>query len=177
MLNKITSHFHHTDESKFSDRKKRMFTFLRENPIGVLSTVTPDGDPHGAVVYFRVDKDFTISFLTKTETRKYDNLVHNNHVMLTVFEPETQATVQVTGIAEEVQDSYETNAIAGTILGISMETSEAGTPPISKLDAGMYVAMKITPVQARMAVYARPDSGGYGELFESVESFDLNEDD
>lgn len=176
MLSNITKHSIFKDENKFSDRKKRIFTFLRENPVGVLSSVTPDGNPHGAVVYFRVDKDFTISILTKTGTRKYDNIKHNNHTMLTVFEPETQATVQVTGLAEEVLDNYEVNGIAGTILGISMKTSESGTPPISKLDAGMYTAFKITPLQARMAVYARPDPGGYGEIFESVESFELSED-
>lgn len=156
----ISKHMQLKGENTFSDRQKRIFTFLRENPIGVLSTITPDGNPHGAVVYFRVDKDFTVSILTKTDTRKYDNLVHNDHAMLTVFEAATQATVQITGRAEELLDSYEVNGIAGTILGISMSTSDSGVPPISKLDAGEYTAFRIRPVQVRMAVYARPDSGG-----------------
>lgn len=177
MFKNITKHSIFNDDTKFTDRKKRIFTFLRENPIGVLSSVTPDGNPHGAVVYFRVDKDFSVSIFTKTGTRKYDNLKRNNHVMLTVFEPETQATVQVTGVAEEVQDNYELSGIAGTIMGISMNTSEAGVPPLSKLDAGMYTAFKILPMQIRMAVYARPDSGGYDDIFDSIESFELSEED
>ncbi|MEO6513908.1 MAG: pyridoxamine 5'-phosphate oxidase family protein [Candidatus Saccharimonadales bacterium] len=175
MLNKITSHVSHRDELKFSDRNERIFSFLKQNPIGVLSTVTPNNSPHGTVVYFQINKDFTVSFLTKTETRKYSNLSHNNHVMLTVFEPESQAVAQVIGTTEEIEDGFETNSIAGTILGISMKTSEAGTPPISKLYAGAYVAMKITPAQIRMTVYARPGSGSYEELFESLESFELKD--
>lgn len=160
----------------FSDRKQRILAFLRENPTGVLSTVTPDGNPHGVVIYFRVNTDFTVSFLTKTGTRKYDNILHDNHVMLTVFEPHSQATAQVIGVAQKLADSYEINELAATILTISMETSEAGTPPISKLVSGDYAAFRIEPLQIRMAVYDRPDSGEYGQLFESVESFELNDE-
>lgn len=159
---------------KMSDRQQRIYDFLKSNPIGVLSSVTPNGDPHGAVVYFEIDTDFTISFLTKAETRKYDNLRHHKHVMMTVFEPATQATAQVSGDAVEVEESYDINRLAGVILGTSIKTGDAGLPPISKLQAGPYVAFRIKPVQIRMAVYARPDSGDYGDLFESIESFELH---
>jgi hypothetical protein len=158
---------------KLSDRQQRIYNFLATNPVGVLSTVTPDGDPHGAVIYFTIDKNFVISFLTKTGTRKYDNLKRHSHVMLTVFEASTQATTQITGEAVEITERYDTNSVAGAIIGASMKTSAAGLPPIAKLQAGTYVAFTIKPVQIRMAVYARPDSGGYGELFESIESFEL----
>lgn len=157
----------------FSDRKQRFYKFLKEYPVGVLSTVTSDGDPHGVVIYFDIDKDFNITFITRAETRKHDNIKHNNHVMLTVFEPETQATVQITGIAEQIKDSYIVNAIAGTILGISLKTSEYGMPPVAKLEAGPYIGYQIVLKQARMAVYARPDPGKHDELFESIESFEL----
>ena len=156
-----------------SDRKQRMFDFLSSNPIGVLSTVSPDGEPHGVVIYFTIDKQFSISFLTRAETRKHDNLIHNNHIMLTVFEPRSQTIAQIMGKAEKLSDSVMINSVAGSIFAIGNKTSDAGLPPIAKLMAGNFVAFRINPVQVRMAVYARPDPGDYQDLFESVESFDL----
>lgn len=157
----------------FSDRKRRIFRFLRANPVGVLSTVTPDGNPHGVVIYFHTTPEFAVSFLTKTGTRKYDNIIHDDHVMLTVFEAETQAVAQITGRAEELHDSTEIHALSTAILTISAG-SEAGTPPITKLLGDRFTAFTIRPLQIRMAVYDRPDSGGYDTLFESIESFEMN---
>lgn len=174
MLKKITKRLHKIDPEKFSDRKQRIYNFLRTNPIGVLSSVTPDGNPHGTVIYYKIEEDFTVSFITKAQTRKYDNLKRNNHIMLTVFEPKTQTTAQINGLAIETTDSYEINAIAGAIQAASLKTSDAGMPPIAKLDAGDYVAFKIKPVQISMAVYSRPDPGDYSELFESIESYELH---
>ena len=158
-----------------SKRQERIYNFLRSNPVGVLSTVGPDGDPHGAVIYFTIDKRFMISFLTKSDTRKYDNLKHHSRIMLTSFDQATQTTAQIMGNTVEITDNYEINAVAGAILGASLDTSVAGTglPPISKLQAGSYVALGINPVQIRMATYARPDPGDYTELFDTIESFEL----
>ena len=162
-------------DTTLSDKQQRIYEFLFETPIGVLSSTDPDGDPHGAVIYYTINRHFEVEFLTKSETKKYDNLIHNNHVMLTVFEPLTQTTVQVTGVAKEVKSGVVMNEIAARVLGTSLKTSEEGLHPLSKLDAGAYVAFKIEPVQVRMAVYARPEPGGYSELFETVESFRHNQ--
>jgi hypothetical protein len=159
--------------SGFSDRQERIFGFLKSCPVGVLSTVTADGDPHGAVVYFTIDKDFVVSFVTKAQTRKYENLTRHNTVTLTVFEQQTQTTAQIIGKAVEIKDGYDINVIAGAILAASMKTSDGGLPPISKLSAGEFVGFKIKPDQISMAVFGRPDPGDYSELFETIESFEL----
>lgn len=161
------------DDALLSDRERRIYDFLHQTPVGVLSTVDPNGEPHGVVIYISVATDFSISFLTKTLTRKYDNIKHNNHVMITVFDAVTQTTVQITGIATEQRDNFEVNAVAGRILAATMQTSANGLPPISKLQEGNYTAFSVKPVRIRMAVYARPDPGDYDELFESIESFEV----
>lgn len=171
----MTDRKHQAAANQFSDKKQRIYDFLVDTAIGVLSSTGPDGDPHGAVIYYTINKDFEASFLTKSGTKKYDNLLHNNHVMLTVFEPITQTTVQLTGVATEVKEGFAMNQIAARVLGTSLKTSDAGLTPLSKLDAGSFVAFKIEPVQVRMAVYARPDPGDYTELFETIESFKLSE--
>jgi general stress protein 26 len=163
-----------TSANGFSDKEQRIYDFLSANPIAVLSSVTPDGNPHGVVLYFSVDKKFVASILTKIDTRKYDNLTHNDHAMLTVFEPRTQTTVQLTGKAKEITDRYEINVVAETNMQASIKTSTAGMPPILKLKAGQYVAFRIYPEQINMAVYAHADSGDYSQLFETLENFETS---
>jgi uncharacterized protein YhbP (UPF0306 family) len=158
-----------------SDRQRRIHNFLKERRIGVLSMVTPDNDPHGVVVYYVVDDDFRIHILTKKGTRKYDDLTHNSRVMLTVFEPHSQTTAQLTGVAVERSGSNDINEVAGAIMGASLQTSDSALPPIVKLQAGAFTTFQIEPLQIRMAIYARPDPGDYEKIFESVESFDLRE--
>jgi uncharacterized pyridoxamine 5'-phosphate oxidase family protein len=166
----------HKSPEDFSDRQERIYNFLRSCPIGVLSTVTPDGKPNGAVIYFTVDKEFNVSFVTKNETRKYENIKNNNQVTLTVYEPATQTSAQITGKAIEIKDGFEVNEVAGAIMAASMKTSEGGLPPISKLSAGEFVGFRIELDQIRMAVYGNPDPGDYSELFETIESFELKDD-
>lgn len=162
------------DSPELTDKQQRILSFLEEKPIGVLSTVDPNGNPHGVVVYFVIDGDFNVYFLTKARTRKYDNLKHHNHATLTVFDPASQTTAQITGVAEEIKDNYQVNEIANKMVEASFKVSEVDVPPITKLDAGAAAAFKLKPVQIRMAVYARPESGDYNELFESIESFNLH---
>lgn len=159
---------------ELSDRKTRFYNFLLANPIGVLSSVTPDNNPHGTVVYFCVDKDFVCSFITKSGTKKNDNIKHNNHVMLTVFDPKTQTTVQILGFAQEIRDSRRVNAIAGSIVNTSIKTAR-NLPPLSKLDAGQFVGYEIVPVEARMATYASSNTGHYKDIFKSIEYFGLED--
>jgi general stress protein 26 len=151
-----------------TESNQRILSFLKHHPIGTLSTVTPDGDPHGAVIYYSIDDDFTVRFTTKRKTRKFDNLTFRNRAMLVVYEAVSQTTVQITGLVEEITDEVEAQAEFRQMLGASMETSEAGLPPISKLYAGNYVALRLKPVQIRMAIFARPDPGGYN-MYESLE--------
>lgn len=178
MLNTLTNRRHFKDHKTLTERQQRIYDFLYGNGIGVLSSVDPNGNPHGVVIYYTISRSFEVEFLTKAETKKYDNLKHNNHVTLTVFEPRSQTTAQIIGKAQEVKNGSEINGTAARVLGTSLRTSDAGLPPLSKLQAGEFVAFKIEPVQIRMAVYARPDPGDYSQLFETIESFELkNEDD
>jgi uncharacterized pyridoxamine 5'-phosphate oxidase family protein len=151
-----------------------MYDFLKSNPVGVLSTVTKNGDPHGVAIYFSVDEHLTLAFLTRRGTRKYANIAHHNVVMLTVFCRQTQTTLQVSGRASEVRDELQLNRIAAATLGSALATSHNGLPPITKLQAGEYAAFTIKPTQICMAMYERPEPGKYADLFESVESFELD---
>lgn len=154
--------------AKASERNEKIFEFLTTHPVGVLSLVDPNNNPHATVIYFSVDTDFNIFFTTKSDTHKHDNLKHNKHAMFTVFEPVSQTTVQIIGEALLVDGEAKSQEVFRSTVAASMATSEGGIPPISKLQAGDYVAYQLTPKQIRMAVYVRPDSGGY-EMFETID--------
>jgi uncharacterized protein YhbP (UPF0306 family) len=162
---------HAQDTAKLSDRQQHIYDFLKANPIGVLSSAAPNGDPHGAVIYFGVDEQLTISFLTKAKTRKYDNIKRHNNVALTVYEPQSQTTAQITGSAIEIENSDEINAVAGNNLSASLKTSKAGLPPISKLDAGAAVAFVIKPIQIRLVSYGDKEPGESANKVEEIETF------
>lgn len=157
------------------ERRTRIFDFLRENQVGILSTVDPNHNPHATVIYYGVEPDLSITFMTKSGTKKSDNIAHNNHVMLLVFEPNTQTTVQISGKAHKVKDITQTNKIFSDTLQAAWDTSEDGVPPITRLAAGEYVAYNIEPKQVRMAVYARPEVGNYEDLFETLEAHELKD--
>jgi uncharacterized protein YhbP (UPF0306 family) len=172
MLRKYSAK-HIKANSELTERQWRIYHFLHANPVGVLSSVTPDDTPHGTVIYFSIDSHFTIYFITKDRTRKHDNLKHNSHVMLTVFESVSQTTAQIVGVATELTDTRTISRIAGAVVSACTRTSDAGLPPISKLQAGMYVGYKITPAQIRIATYSQANPGDFESLFDSIESFEL----
>lgn len=163
-----TSHKPHITSFISNESNQRILSFLKQHTAGTLSTVTADGDPHGAVIYYSIDDEFIVRFTTKRKTRKFDNLTFRNRAMLVVYEASSQTTVQVMGIVEEISNEAEAQAEFKHMIAASMDTSETGLPPISKLYAGAYVAMRLKPLQIRMAIFARPDPGGY-DMYESIE--------
>ena len=141
--------------------------FLKNHTVGVLATVDPNGEPHAAAIYYFADEDFTISFITKTQTKKADNLQHNNHAVLVVYEPASQTTVQITGTVSAVTELLEVNDIFRRVLNASLETSQTSVPPIAKLKEGDYIGFRLTPKQIRMAAFRHSESGEYADLFKT----------
>lgn len=151
-----------------SEKNRRIFDFLSKHGVGVLTSVDPNNNPHATTVYFSTDKHFGIFFITKKGTKKYDNLTRNGHAMLVCYDQASQTTAQISGSVAEINDEEMFNNVYGRMVKISEATSEAGLPPISKLSLGEYVLMGITPSQIRMAVFARPDPGGY-DMYETID--------
>lgn len=147
---------------------ERIYSFLKTQRSGVLSTVNKQGHPHGTVVYFSIDKAFNVSFMTKRDTRKNQNIIHNNHVSFVVFEPSTQTTAQISGKAQDISEQPEAQEVFRAMLKAAFDTSSSGMPPISKIYAGHYLTYRIKPEHISMAVFARPDPGGY-EMFETID--------
>ncbi|MDZ7744580.1 MAG: pyridoxamine 5'-phosphate oxidase family protein [Candidatus Saccharibacteria bacterium] len=155
--------------SKTRPVNQKIINFLREHETAVLATVDPNNRPHAVVIYIAVADDLSITFLTKYDTKKSDNLRHNKHAMMTVFDPATQAVVQITGQAEELSDMNEAHQAFRHALRSSLHTSNMAVPPIAKLNAGDYTAFRVTPSDVRMATFTEKHNGKYEQTFEVAE--------
>jgi nitroimidazol reductase NimA-like FMN-containing flavoprotein (pyridoxamine 5'-phosphate oxidase superfamily) len=151
-----------------SEQNTRIYEFLAHHPTGVLATVDEHNNPQATVIYYSVDTDFVVSFTTKAETRKHDTLSKNSRVQMVVYEPSLQVTVQITGRAERVENQGKAIEILRATHQAADDLSQSGIAPIDKLFAGEYVMYHIIPKTIRMAVFARPDPGGY-DIYETIE--------
>ncbi len=139
--------------------------FLRKHTVGVLATVCPDGEPHAAAVYYLVDGNNDVFFITRTGTRKAKNLAHNPHAVLLVYEAAVQTSVEVSGHVAVVADAAEVDRLLSKIIYASLDNSGSDEPPFVKLHEGEYIAYRLTPQEVRMAVFSKPTSGDYNTFF------------
>jgi len=141
--------------------------FFQRHHSGVLATSDSAANPHAAVIYFTLNDDLSFSFVTKTETQKYKNIEENKSVSLVAYDEKGQASVQVMGHVEKVADQDEAYKILNKTFKYSAEVSHRELPPLEKLIAGEYVALRLIPQVIKMAVFARPETGDE-ELFETI---------
>jgi len=141
--------------------------FLATRHTGVLATVNEAGDPHAASVYFSVDDDLCLTFITKTKTQKYKNIEKHSRVFFVCTDEEMQTTAQLDGHAKKITDATEHQRALDAAYHYAEKGSGTEFPPIEKLFAGDYVALKIVPRTIRMAVYLR-NAESNEELYETV---------
>jgi PPOX class probable F420-dependent enzyme len=77
-----------------------LLAFLRKHRLGVLSTVSPEGEPEAAVVGIAITDDLEIVFDTLDTTRKIRNLRRTPKIAFVVGWDQ-EITVQLEGIADE----------------------------------------------------------------------------
>lgn len=78
--------------------------YVRNKTVAVISTVSPEGQPMAATIYFDIDEHFAIFFMTKKFTRKYANLEKNPRVALVIGAANEPVTAQIQGKAEKIVD-------------------------------------------------------------------------
>lgn len=157
-----------------SKAQLRIIEFLKGHYTGVLATVSRHHKPNATAIYYYVDDSGEISFLTKRLTRKVEDLQMNNCVMLVVYDESEQTVVQIDGIASEITDEKEAHQAFRNTLRASLHTAESAVPPVTKLDAGDYVAFKIDPTEMHIAVYDHHSRGEHESLLRDNELPVLN---
>lgn len=151
-----------------SESREHILNFLKDNSVAVLATTDKNCQPHSAAIYYHVDENINLYFITKRDTTKSNNIHSTGKAAITVFEAKSQTTVQAIGKVSEENDINITQKVFNEVLRKSMSASEAGVPPISKLQAGPYVVYCFTPDSLKMASFIRPDGGSQEKIFETA---------
>lgn len=135
------------------DPKAEALRFLKSHQAGVLATVAADGQPHASAVYYTCDDDFNIYFLTQSSSRKAQAIAANPRVAFTVGTQDVPQTVQIEGVAEEIQYEPEKNDKMAKLAEVLMGASTYFAP-VTKLDPASIIIVWIQPKWVRWADYA-----------------------
>lgn len=118
------------------------------NKLGAVSTISEDGMPHSAVVYYTYDENLNIYFATRVSTRKYKDCLCNPHVAFLASEEHSPRTVQIEGSAKVVIDPEEQRTFFSKILDTANKSYPL--PPFAQMMNAELELIKITPVWARL---------------------------
>lgn len=133
--------------------KHEIKAYIKDNPVAILGTVDPRGNPHGAAVYIccciRPDQ---LYFVTKTQTHKFKNIVENPKVSVTMVNPAENSSFQASGHASIVKEAEVIELVMGELAKIYAHSPD-WLPPIAKLRAGPYQVVSIRLHKARLSTF------------------------
>jgi uncharacterized pyridoxamine 5'-phosphate oxidase family protein len=137
----------------------KIMSYIERNPAAVLSTIGQDG-PHGAVVFVITASHGTLCFVTKNQTKKYQNIVNQGAVSLTFFNERESTTLQITGKAYVADNSQGLKEIVLNKITKAHATSSNWLPPVTKIVSGEYAVIGIEITYARLSDFGAIDVGG-----------------
>ncbi|HEX8762424.1 MAG TPA: pyridoxamine 5'-phosphate oxidase family protein [Candidatus Saccharimonadales bacterium] len=125
------------------DTFKEPYEFLVRHKVAVLSTANGKDDVWGAAIYYAVGEALTFYFFTKKGSKKYQNILENPHAALTIADDTEQASVQASGVIEEVPADEQNEAYQKLVL-VHPQGEFSWKPPVSKME-GETILLKLTP--------------------------------
>lgn len=150
--------------------KQKVYEFLHEFRAATLSTF--DGKtPHGATVYAAADRDLNLYFTTRTEGRKYNNLVKNPTVAMVITDDRRMITVQATGRAISMEGEQVEADILDRLWRFRFDDPNWPVPPIKLLENDFsreLSVIKVVPSEMSCANFEGTPSGHYRSYFEKI---------
>lgn len=141
-----------------SDTRKTAHEFLKANPMAIISTASSEGEPWGSAVYYYVDEDLNFYFITRANTKKYDNIQQNMQAAITIADQATQTTVQASGTISLVPAEEYMSVLFDKFEEIKKVNDKYWAPPIEKIHEGNYIPLKLTPTKLQYANYSEKKS-------------------
>ncbi len=152
--------------------KKQVLEFLMRHKHAGISTVTPNGKPEAATIYYGIDKHFNFYFPTGTLSRKFKNLQKNPHVALAITDVKKLTTVQMEGVAEVIhfipKDHQGIKELTKALLPSLRETLESlwdPIPPVVKMKNGKLAILKVKIKWMRWADFSLSPKVTKGKYF------------
>ncbi len=152
------------DEQK--NEKREALNFLKSQKTAVVATVSSDGEPQSATVYYIMDEDFFLYFMTGRETRKFKNLSKIPRISFVVGAGPELITVQGGGSVSLLEHPYSDDLIMKLEQNLSLKESQYW--PFFKLPEGAVAVFKIHPEWMRMVVLETGGKETYKEDFITI---------
>ena len=127
------------DEEWKNKIKSGALTFLKNNKVAVIST-SSNNEPHAAAVYYIVDDEFNLYFVTDPSSRKAQDIKTNNKVAIVVGAGPEISTVQ--GGGEAIEEISKTVEILNNI-SAKLDSNESHHWPIIKLNPKTLTCYKV----------------------------------
>jgi len=128
--------------------KEFLYDFISQHNLAVIATVSPENRPEAAIVGIAISESLEIIFDTLKTSRKYLNILQNNHVAF-VIGWDNETTLQYEGEAVELTgpDAVKYKEIYFAVFDDGKERAETWSG---------IVHFKITPAWIRYSNYNEP---------------------
>lgn len=140
-----------------SSARTDALAFLKTHTAGVLASVGIDSRPHASAVFYVSDESFNIYFLTKLNSRKYKAIQENPAVAFTIGRLDVPRTLQIEGMASELQSTDAKTAHVPDLMKTLTENNPLYVP-LMKIDSEP-VLMWIEPKWVRWGDFSAPGIG------------------
>ena len=155
--------------------KKQVLAFLKRHQNAAIATVTPQGKPEVANIYYGIDNRFHLYFPTGTLSRKFKNLSKNPHVALSVTDPKKLITVQMEGVARitysTAKDAHIVQTLAKVLTPTLREVLDRlwdPVPPVIKMKNGKLAILEVQIKWVRFADFSLPPKTVNGQYYQIV---------
>ena len=130
-------------------------TFVKSQSRAVIATSDLSNQPSTSVIFYVLDKNDELHFITKSQTKKSENLKDNNKAALTIVDTDKPIAVNLTGVVVEITDQTTRDSVMQEVFKLSYSELH-DYAPIIKLHKGSFSVMKFIPKQAKMTDYTQP---------------------
>lgn len=151
--------------------KQLALAVITQNRDGALATVDSKGVPHVATIYCLADDNFTLTFITRMESRKFKNISFNSMVALAFWNEKTLATVQLTGNVTRVDDLEKEQELMYKLLTLRFHEKNWPNPPMQMYERGAsreLAVLQVTPSELTYATFETKPNGRYQPFFHKV---------
>lgn len=128
---------------------------MHAHELATFSTVDRDNNANGAVVYYYPAPEGYIYILTKGETQKAHDALHNPHIALTIHDTETLQTLQLQGDSAIESDADKKHEVYTKLVHEHEYGKDKSMPPVTKLKHGAFMVLRISPTQAKFRDYKK----------------------
>lgn len=121
-------------------------SFLENNNLGTLATLSENSEINLATLFFMAGEDYSLYFVTKTATRKFNNIINNPKSTILIVDGEELVSVESVGRTEVITDSNVVIDVITKFQSVVLDTRIGyWIPPVSQLDGGQFAVCRHTP--------------------------------